>query len=168
LNPIEEAEAFRRLEKEFGRKDLQIAKLTGKDRSTVSNSIRLLELTDDIQDDIRFKRLTPGHGRAILSINDKNLWPEARSRVMTKNLTVRQAETLAKKYNDRVKKKDPKTKAGESDAAYYESLEKSFSDSLGGFKVSIKYKGKTKKVEISYKTNKDMEILMTKFGVKTD
>ncbi|MDR2457751.1 MAG: ParB/RepB/Spo0J family partition protein, partial [Clostridiales Family XIII bacterium] len=59
LNPIEEAEAFSRLEKEFGKKDLQIARLTGKDRSTIINSIRLLDLSDDIKDDIRFNRLSP-------------------------------------------------------------------------------------------------------------
>jgi ParB family chromosome partitioning protein len=163
LNPIEESEAFQRLEKEFGKKDLQIARLTGKDRSTIINSIRLLDLTDDIKDDIRFNRLTPGHGRAILAIANKDKWPEARSLIISKNLTVRQAESMAKKFNvPTTKAKDDKNEANQ---AYYESLEKSFSDSLGGFKVSIKYKGKAKKIEISYKTNEDMELLMKKFGV---
>jgi ParB family chromosome partitioning protein len=162
LNPIEEAEAFKRLEKEFEYTILQIAKITGKERPTIVNAIRLLDLTDDIKDDIRYKRLTPGHGKAILSITNKEQWQEARSQIITKNYTVKQTEALAKRIN---RSKSLKPDKNEGEKAYYESLEKSFSDSLGGFKVRIFYKGRTKKIEILYKSNKDMEYLMEKFNI---
>jgi ParB family chromosome partitioning protein len=163
LNPIEEAKAFQKLIEEFDKIDMDIAKLFGKDRSTIINSIRLLDLPNEIIEDISFKRMTPGHGRAILSINNKDLWLEARSTIISRHLTVRQAEILAKKLN---KGERPKDQEKETQSAYYESLEQAFSDSLNGLKVKIKHNGKTKKIEIFYKTIEEVEDIMKLLEVK--
>ncbi|MDR2351634.1 MAG: ParB/RepB/Spo0J family partition protein [Deltaproteobacteria bacterium] len=166
LNPIEEAEAVVRLKDEMQQPLQTISKLIGKDRSTVSGIIRLLTLPESIKDDIRFKRISAGHGRAILAIDDKERWEEARSLVIANALTVRETEALAKKWNKGKKKKDPTEKdSSVGDAAYYESLEKNFTDALGGLKVKIKFRGKGKKIEIHYKDNKQIENIMTKLGI---
>jgi ParB family chromosome partitioning protein len=166
LNPIEEAQSILRLREEFQKNLDEIAKLMGKDRTTVSGTLRLLNLPDSIQDDIRFERISAGHGKVILAIKDKNKWEYARSIIISKKLSVRETESLAKKINRDTKKNDEDIREEpQADMAYYDSLEKSFTDALGGLNVKIKYKGTTKKIEIFYKDNKDIEQLMDKLGI---
>jgi ParB family chromosome partitioning protein len=166
LNPIEEAEAVLRLKEELNQTLPHIANLMGKDRSTISGILRLLTLPENIKDDIRYKRLSAGHGRAILSIADKDKWEDARSLIISNALTVREAESLAKKYNKTVKTKDDSNvELPTGDAAYYESLEKSFMEALGGLKVKIKFIGKDKKIEIHYRENKEIEDIMNRLGI---
>ncbi|MDR3154821.1 MAG: ParB/RepB/Spo0J family partition protein [Deltaproteobacteria bacterium] len=165
LNPIEEAEAFRRLDYEFGMTDLEVAKLVGKERPTVTNSKRLLDLPEEIKDDIRYKRLTSSHGLAVLQVADKGRWMEARGLILSQSLSVRKSEALAKKFNREAKRGT----GGKPDdiklSSYYESLEKSFSESLGGLKVRINYKGSNKSIEIRYADNEEIERVMAKLGV---
>jgi ParB family chromosome partitioning protein len=160
LNSIEEAEAYSRLEKEFGQNILTIAKLLGKDRSTITNSIRLLDLPERIKDDIRYGRMTAGHGRAILSLEEHKDMAEARSQILSQALSVRETENLVKRLNNLNKTKNKKINVNK---AYYESLESNFSENLGGLKVSIKYHGLNKKIEIYYNTNDDLNNIITKF-----
>jgi len=164
LNPIEEAESFLRLEKEFGKTHQEIALLSGRERPTVTNAVRLLKLPDFIQDDIRFGRLSAGHGRAMLALSDQSLYQQLRAEVISKNLTVRQTEALVKKLN---RKPGRKTGEGPADEAYFEALAKSFSDRLGGLKVRINHSGQNKKLEIHYSQNEELEWLMNKLGVKS-
>ena len=161
LNPIEEAESFSRLEKEFGKTHQEIAVLSGRERPTITNTVRLLKLPEFIRDDIRFGRISAGHGRAILSLTDHSLFQQIRSEIITKSLTVRQTEALVKKMN-----KKPGTRSGNMEnEAYFEALSKSFSNKLGGLKVKIKHGGKNKKMEIFYQSNEDLELLMKKLEV---
>jgi ParB family chromosome partitioning protein len=162
FNPIEEAEAYLRLEKDFKQDILSIAKLVGKDRSTISNSIRLLDLPESIKDDIRFGRMTAGHGRAILSIQDVKDMAEARSLVLSQALSVRDTEKLAKKLNNKHIKKNDKIN---SNKVYYESLKDSISNCLNGIKVNIKYNGSNKKIEFYYNNIDDINIILKKFGI---
>jgi ParB family chromosome partitioning protein len=165
LNPIEEAEGINRLKEELNQSLPYIAKLIGKDRTTISNSLRLLTLPDSIKDDIRFDRLSAGHGKAILSIDDKEKWEEARSIIISNAYTVREAESLARKINREAKKDvSDEKEVNQGDEAYYESLEKSFTDVIG-LKVKIKYKGKGKKIEIYYNDNQQIELVMDKLGI---
>ncbi|MDR2351593.1 MAG: hypothetical protein LBF22_00255, partial [Deltaproteobacteria bacterium] len=120
-------------------------------------------LNSEIKDDIRFGRMTSGHGRAILSIKNKEKWPEARGIVLSRSLTVRQTEALAKKLNKGVKLSRSE---GDGEKAYYESLEKGFTDALNGLKTKIHYKGKKKKIEITYHTNEEIENIMKKLGIE--
>lgn len=162
LNPIEEAESFLRLEKEFGKTHQEIAQMSGRERPTITNAVRLLKLPDFIRDDIRFGRLSAGHGRAMLGLSDHSLFQKLRSEVITKNMTVRQTEALVRKMN----RKPGAKKDNLADEAYYESLAKSFTSRLGGLKVKINYAGKNKKVEIQFQNNEELEWLMNKLGVK--
>ncbi|UQZ89644.1 chromosome partitioning protein ParB [Deltaproteobacteria bacterium Smac51] len=161
LNPIEEAESFQRLEKDFSKTHQEIAQMTGRERPTVTNAIRLLKLPSFVQDDIRFKRLTPGHGRAMAGLKDPELFHQLRTEIMTKNLNVRQTEALVNKLNRKpVQRPDTST-----EDIYFEALSKSFSNELQGLKVKINHMGQTKKLEIFYNNSDELEWLMKKFGV---
>lgn len=163
LNSIEEAESFLRLEKEFGKTHQEIATLSGRERPTITNAVRLLKLPDFVQDDIRFGRLSAGHGRAMLALSDPSLFHQLRTEVMSKKLNVRQTEALVKKYN----RKPLPSQKDLGEEAYFENLAQSFTDQLGGLKVKINHGGKTKKMEIYYSSNDELEWLMKKMGVKT-
>jgi len=164
LNPIEEAEAFARLEKEFGHTHQQIAEMVGRERPTVTNSVRLLKLPEIIKDDIRYNRLTPGHGRALLTLADQTLLKELREDIIGRNLSVRQTEYLIKRLNK--KKKENFTTNPADDQAYYESLAMAFSRQLRGLKVKIDHQGQTGKLEISYTRQDELEWLMKRLGVE--
>ena len=161
LNPIEEAESFQRLEKEFDKTHQEIALMTGRERPTVTNAIRLLKLPDFIQDDIRFKRLTPGHGRAMAGLKDPEMMQRLRTEVLSKSLNVRQTESLVKRLN-RAPFQQPQAS---TEDIYFEALSKSFSNELGGLKVTIHHSGQSKKLEIFYNNSNELEWLMQKFGV---
>jgi ParB family chromosome partitioning protein len=164
LNPMEEAEAFSRLEKEFGHTHQQIAEMIGRDRSSVTNSVRLLRLPETIKDDIRYERLTPGHGRALLALSNHDDLNGLREEIIVRKLSVRQVENLIKRLN---KKTRPRTFTASpaDDKAYYEALATSFSRQLEGLKVKIDHQSRVKKLEIFYTRQEELEWLMAKLGV---
>ncbi len=100
LNPIEVAHAFERLNKEFGLSHDQIAQRTGKERSTITNLLRLLKLPGDIQALIADHRLSMGHARALLGLPTPELQLEAAQRVTSEGLSVRQVERLVQKMTE--------------------------------------------------------------------
>ena len=95
LNPLEQARAFDRLMTEFGLTQEQVAERTGKERATVANAIRLMNLEKPIQELIEEGRLSAGHGRALLAISSPNLRLAAAKKAARGGLTVRQVERLA-------------------------------------------------------------------------
>ena len=95
LNPIEQARAFQRLGDEFGLTQEEVAERTGKDRATVANSMRLLRLEDPIQDLLEEGRISAGHGRALLGIEDAKARLDLSRRIARGGLTVRQVERMA-------------------------------------------------------------------------
>ncbi len=95
LNPIEQAAAFARLIEDFHMTQEKVAERTGKDRATIANAIRLLNLETQIQDLIEEGKITAGHGRALLAIEDPNMRLEYAQRASRGGLTVRQLERLA-------------------------------------------------------------------------
>jgi ParB family chromosome partitioning protein len=95
LNAIEQARAFERLMEEFHATQEVVAERTGKDRATVANAIRLLKLEPLIQDWIEEGRLTAGHGRALLAVQDPQLRMRYAKRAARGGLTVRQIERMA-------------------------------------------------------------------------
>lgn len=164
LNPIEEAESFNRLERDFGRTHQEIAMLTGRERPTVTNAIRLLRLPGFIQDDIRAQRLTPGHGRAMLGLKDEKMFDQLRAEVIAKKLNVRQTESLVRKFN-----RPPAAKpAPDGDDPYLLGLAMAFSQALDGLKVRITPAGRHKKLEIFYNNTDQLEGLMKLVGVPLD
>ena len=96
LNPLEEAQAFRRLADDFGLTQEQIAKRVGRSRTVVSNTMRLLLLEDDIRASLASGQITEGHARALLGIEDSALRLDAWRRVVADAMTVRDAEDIAR------------------------------------------------------------------------
>lgn len=95
LNPIEQAHAFQRLTDEFNLTQEQVAERTGKDRATIANAVRLLKLEEPIQNLLEEGRVTAGHGRALLAINDIKVRLALAKRIARGGMTVRQVERFA-------------------------------------------------------------------------
>ncbi len=163
LNPIEEAEAFKRLIEEFGLSQGDLAIRLGKDRTTITNALRLLKLPPEIKNEILKNRITSGHARAILSLESKEKQKELCFLIIKNNLSVREAEVLARRWSEKQRKTSFSTKRGE-----LESLLLDFQDSLRKFlgtKVRIIPKGKRGKIEIEYYSNEDLKrIIETMIG----
>lgn len=96
LNPIEVALGYLRLMKEFGINQTALGEEVGKSKSGISNTLRLLELPDEIQKALQFGQLTEGHGRALLMVTDPNLRHAVFKKVLEGKLSVRETEALAK------------------------------------------------------------------------
>jgi len=109
LNPVERAQAFLRLQEEFGLAVNEIAKRVSKSDSYVSNTIRLLALPDAIKDGLISGTISEGHARAISGLGDVNLMVEAYKVILAENASVRRAEDLARRLKSKIKK-DPTKK----------------------------------------------------------
>jgi ParB family chromosome partitioning protein len=97
LNPIEEAEAYRHLMSSFDLSQDEVARRVGKDRSTVANALRLLRLPRTVQQDVMIGRLSMGHARALLPLENGERLQAAHDLVVKKQLSVRQTEELVKR-----------------------------------------------------------------------
>jgi len=97
LNPIELALAFDRMARELNLSQDEIGSRTGKDRSTVSNSIRLLQLPQDIQQLVAERRLSPGHARCLVALGDEEMQRKLAEKTVAQGLSVRQVERLTKR-----------------------------------------------------------------------
>ncbi len=164
LNIIEEAEAYSSLIRDFGLTQEACAQKVGKDRTTVTNALRLLQLPREIQDDIIDVRLTMGHGRALLSLDDKRLMLRARDIVIKKSLSVRQTEQLCKDFASNQVGQAP---AGAESAANNADLDY-LSETLRGHlrtKVKISGSGSRGKIEISYFTAAELERILATLGL---
>ena len=156
LNPIEEAEAFKRLTEEFHISQEELSTRVGKDRTTITNTIRLLKLPPEIKNQLLQNRITSGHARAILSLETKEKQKELCALIIRKGLSVREAESMAKRWTDRTKRgATPEHKRSD-----LQSQLNSLQDSLRrylGTKVRITQNGKRGKIEIEYYSNEDLE-----------
>jgi ParB family chromosome partitioning protein len=97
LNPIEEAQAYRRLSEEYHLTQEQIAEAVGKDRSSIANFIRLLKLPREVRENLSAGSLSMGHARALLALSDENGQLRLSREIISRNLSVRETEALAKK-----------------------------------------------------------------------
>ena len=159
LNVIEEAEAYGMLIKEFGLTQEECAKKVGKDRATVTNMLRILALPREVQRDLMEGTMTMGHGRALLSLNEKQLILRARDIIISKKLSVRQTEQLVKK----IKKTDEE---GEHALEQDPDLEY-LAEGLRSFlrtKVRVAGNGSRGKIEISYFSAAELERLLGSIG----
>lgn len=95
LNAVEEALGYQQLQKEFGLSQEELSRQVGKSRSAVANSLRLLNLPEEVQGDIQKGAITAGHGRAIMAVSDGSMMGELHKRIADNGLTVRQAEAQA-------------------------------------------------------------------------
>jgi ParB family chromosome partitioning protein len=155
LNPIETAQAYRHLADTFDFSHEEIAAKVGKDRSSITNLLRLLSLPDEIQKDLAAGALSMGHARAILGISDRAGQLAARAAVLAKGLSVRETELLVKRLGR------PKKAAAGKDAIkdiYINELENSMRSTLGT-KVTIRHHGKSGIIELHYFSVEELDRL---------
>ena len=157
LNPIEEAQAYKRLLTEFNLKQDEVAERVSKSRTAVTNSMRLLKLCDEVQQMVVNEMLTTGHARALLAIEDAEEQYRIAQKVFDEKLSVREVEKLVKSLN---KPEKPKKKENKSLTAIYQNLEEKLKESLGR-KVSISSKENGNgKIEIEFYGHEDLDRLM--------
>lgn len=158
LNPIEEAVAYQKLIKEFNLSQEEVAKRVSKGRSTISNTMRLLELDERVQQMIIEMMLSSGHVRTLITIEDKDAQYELALKMFDENLSVREAEKLVNSYKKSLEEgpKEEK-KLDENVVAQYESMQETLKNNFNT-KVTIKHKDNNKgKIEIEYYSIEDLE-----------
>lgn len=157
LNPLEEAQAYRRLMEEFGLTQEEVSKRVGKSRPFVANMVRLLELPEEIKGMLENGRLTAGHARAILSINDKKRQLKIAQRVIEQGLNVRQVEKIAKDLEEKKKEKETKDLVRDKkDAGETAKIEDFIRQKLGlRVRVKINPSGRGK-LEISVENREEL------------
>jgi len=156
LNPLEEARAFLRLMEEFGLAQEEVGKAVGKDRSTVSNTMRLLKLPVEVQQDLAAGRLSAGHARSLLALMERpQLLRKTRDQVVAQGLSVRATENLIKRL---MKPAAPPAPA-DQDQAYIDSLAEELQRGLGA-RVRIQRKGKKGRITIEFASDRELERLL--------
>jgi ParB family chromosome partitioning protein len=150
LNPIEEAQAYRRLTDEHHLTQDQIADAVGKDRSSVANYLRLLRLPTEVRSNLSAGALSMGHARALLALPDEGDQLRVAREVVSKNLSVRETETLVKKgvQPTAAREETPKdvhTRAAEEKLRF-----------AMGTRVRILRKGKGGKIEIDFQNEDEL------------
>ncbi|MCR3955958.1 MAG: ParB/RepB/Spo0J family partition protein [Gudongella sp.] len=151
LNPIEEAQAYKRIMKEYSLKQDELAKAVGKSRSYISNNMRLLNLDERVVQYIYEGKISGGHGKALLGIKDKDEQLKAAEKIIHFGLNVRDTESNVKK------KKKIRTKKRKEN--YIVDLEDQLMSALGT-KVTLNMGRKSGKIEIEYYNDEDLERLI--------
>lgn len=156
LNPIEEALAFKRLIKEFSITQEDVSKVIGRSRTAITNTMRLLNLDKRVQQYLIEGVISEGHGRALLSLDNKNTQYEMAIRVIDNKLSVRETERLVRDIlNPKVK--EPIV---EEENIYIKELQSRISEYFGT-KVSIKTKKDNKgKIEIEYYSPEELDRIL--------
>jgi ParB family chromosome partitioning protein len=163
LNPIEEAEAFEKLLNEYNLTQEELSESIGKSRSAISNTIRLLGLPEKIKSCLINQEISSGHARAILSIEDKNLQEKVCSEIIEKNLTVRQTESLVKRYLSEGKKENREKKEKENRDEFLK-IEENL-QGIFGTKVRLVSNNKKGKIMIEYYSEDQLDRLLTLIGM---
>lgn len=156
LNPVEEALAYRRFSRDLGLSQAQIAQKVGKDRSTVANLLRILNLPEDILQDIADKSIATGHAKAILMVDRRELQGKLRDQIIKRGLSVRQAEELARRFKE--------AQPAESCASQKDPDMEYLCDELSrivGARVSIVHGKRGGKLEIRCSNRGDLERLIS-------
>ncbi|MDD7147145.1 MAG: ParB/RepB/Spo0J family partition protein [Lachnospiraceae bacterium] len=159
LNPIEEAQAYKRLLTEFNLKQDEVAERVSKSRTAVTNSMRLLKLCDEVQQMVIDDMISTGHARAILSIENPEEQYTLAQRIFDEKLSVRDVEKLVKNLNKPKIEKVKKEKNESLEIIYQERANK-LKDVLGT-KVAVSSKGDgAGKIEIEFFSHEDFDRLM--------
>jgi ParB family chromosome partitioning protein len=155
LNALEEAGGYQALADEFKYGQDEIAKIVGKSRSHVANTVRLLKLPEGVQDFIRTGKLSAGHARALLGQPDPEALAQA---IVAQGLSVRQAEAVVQERAAGAGKTAARRSRGEKDADTI-ALEKRLSDALG-LAVTIAHRGNGGEMKIRYKTLEQLDAVI--------
>jgi len=160
LNPIEIAISYKRLIDECSYTQEQVSKRIGKDRSTVTNSLRLLKLPGEIQLTLRKNELSSGHGRALLAIEDSAVQLQVFRKVLEKELSVREVERLAKRYGRQKRHRPAHRTRSPAVSSAIASMEEKLRQLLGTrVQVTMLQDGKGE-IVIEYYSADDLERLL--------
>ena len=159
LNPIEEAQAFKRLLTEFSLKQDEVAERVSKSRTAVTNSMRLLKLSDDVQQMVIDEMISTGHARTLLAIDNKDKQYELAQEIFDKKLSVRETEKLVKNIGKPVKEKKEAVKDEKLEIIYQDISEK-LKIELGTKVTVIPKENGSGKIEIEFYSNDELERLI--------
>ena len=162
LNPFEEALGYKSLMDEYSFSQEQVAKAVGKSRSAVANTLRLLNLPEEVTALVKDGKLSAGHARALLSFDDEALMIKTAKSVVDQDLSVRQVEKLAKK-----KQSNPKAQPTEPKASYFSMVEQTLTEYLGKKVTIAPLKGKKGGLlQIEFYSNEDLKDLAQRLEEK--
>lgn len=157
LNPIEEALAFRRLLTEFELKQDELAERVSKSRTAVTNSMRLLKLDERVQQMVVDEKISTGHARALLAVENKEQQYTLANKIFDEKLSVRETERLMKNFQ---KEKENKKSQKTENEFIYKGIEEKIKMILGT-KVTVNHKKNNKgRIEIEYYSNEELERIM--------
>lgn len=156
LNPMEEALGYRSLMEEYQMTQEEVAKAIGKSRPAIANILRLLALPQQVVDLIREGKLSAGHGRALLALEEESAILEAAQTAVKKHWTVREIEKMAQSSH-----KKTKVSTGPDKDHYYTELELALSQVLGR-QVTITSKGKNRTLSIAFFDKEDLSALVSR------
>jgi ParB family chromosome partitioning protein len=161
LNPIEEAQAYKRLLEEFKLKQDEVAERVSKSRTSVTNSMRLLKLTEPVQQMIVDGMLSTGHARALIPIEDPEQQLALAQKIFDEKLSVREVEKIVKNILKPAEEMGKKEDKQEALQVIYRDLENKLKERLSR-KVAISSKGKSGagKIEIEFYSNDDLDRLI--------
>jgi len=163
LNPIEEALAYRRLTQEFNLKQEELSIRIGKSRVAISNTLRLLNLDDRVQDYLKEGVITEGHGRALLAVANKNLQYELSQKIIDEELTVRDIEKIIKDIN----KDNTTIEVNKPINPYYNEIKEKLQNYFDT-KVNINFKKNNKgKIEIEYYSEEDLQRILDMMKIES-
>ncbi len=156
LNPVEEARAYQTLMDDHGLTQQELADRLGKNRSTVANMLRLNQLPDEVKEHLFEGRLSMGHARALLGLDEAERIVELAERVVAERLSVRETEK-AVAAKPRVER--PRRQVPEDEQAYFADLEREMSGVLG-MKVNIRNRGTSGSIKIDYGSHEELSRLL--------
>ena len=163
LNPMEEAEGYRRLTQELGLTQEQAALRVGRSRPAVANALRLLSLPKSVEALLREKQLSAGHARALLPLEREEVMLKAAQTILEQQLSVRQTEALVKQLQ-----KQPADKPEKTPDIYVQDLERAMA-AFTGHKIIIQPGAKKGKITIEYYGNEDLEAVCEALkGIRTE
>jgi ParB family chromosome partitioning protein len=148
LNPLDEALAYKKLIENFSYTQEELAEKLGKNRATITNTLRLLNLPKQIIELIKTNKITAGHARALLSLDNESFQIEIANLIVEKKLNVRDTEAKVRE------------KKAQIDFSQYEKVLQEFLETP----IKIKFSGKKGKIEIVFKSKDELENLLSKFS----
>lgn len=159
LNPIEEANGYKQLSEKYGLKQEEIASVVGKARSSITNTMRLLELPEEVKDLAKQGKISQGHCKALLSVQDEIKQLEIAHKVASEGLSVRQTEALCRSAAGKTTKKQQPKQIPQ----FYREAEISLKELLG---QDVKITPKRNKItlEISFKSEDELREIMRVIG----
>ena len=158
LSPLDTAEAYRQLSEEFGLSHEEIAQRVGKNRATVTNTLRLLNLPDSVHIALAEGKITEGHARALLGLATPQAQTAVLQIILANELSVRQTEELVRRYSG----ERPKLKQRPQPSPEIKALEVRLQESLGT-RVTLRHGKKGGTLVIHYYSDEELEELISKF-----